>query len=424
MVSLVWWLVIGLLAGCGAAPLSSLDNTPPPIDTRNPVNALFYTRDILSPESRLPAYSKIAERVSLIDPVTEQEIWHVAAKGYQYAIALPDLSGATLVSDSAIEVITQNGRKRFGLSGEYYYATSAQHQPTYALMRSDIRAVDVIHSLGEGEWQRETLLLPWTAPEFEPANSTALLIDPQASQLIAFSLYDGSYAVFVTSDEGDILSTAQTICGGLERAGDTFWLYTSLAQQTSSGMLLVGDNKGVIFLLDPTAPCQPIDNLPSVPVSDGIEPVSIAVDDRGLIRILLANGEIWRSQIIDAMMTQPQREVSTFCVDSSAVMLSLADNHLLLVCATENKMTSRVSRYLDITSVSLNYMTYDIKRGQLVSSFTLLREETAGIGIDIQAGIMYRLKESSFGELEIYHLFNGKKRVEKGLFLQNFLDIL
>ncbi len=98
--------------------------------------------------------------------------------------------------------------------------------------------------------------------------------------------------------------------------------------------------------------------------------------------------------------------------------------HLLLVCATENKIGSRVSRYFDITSVSLNYMTYDMRIGLLVSSFAILREETAGIGIDIQAGIMYRLKESSFGELEIHHLLNGKKRVEKGLFLQNFLDAL
>jgi len=419
MVGLIWLLVIVLLSGCAQGPSDSPDNIPPPTDTRNPVNSLFYTRDVLSPASRLPAYSKIAERVSLIDPLTEQEVWYAEAKGYQYAIALPDLSGATLVSDSAIEVVTQNGRKRFDLSGSYYYSTSAQHHPTYVLMRKDISAVDVIHSLGEGEWQVETLNLPWATPRSESGNSTALIINHQATQLIAFSLYDGSYAVFASSGENGALSTTQSVCMGVG-----FWLYTAIAQQVSSGMLLVGDNKGHIFLVDPTAPCQPIDSLVSVQVGEGTEPVSIAVDETGLMRILLANGELWRSQITDALMSQPQLELATSCVDSSAVMLSLEGNHLLLVCARENRASSRVSSYFDVASVSLDYMTYDMTTTQLVSGFSLLQEESAGTGIDAQTGIMYRIKESSLGELEIYYLLNSNKRVVKGLFLQNFLDTL
>jgi len=423
MVGLIWLLVIGLLSGC-AGSADSPDNIPPPTDTRNPVNFLFYTRDVLSPASRLPAYSKVAERVSLVDPVTEQEVWHAEAKGYQYAIALPDLSGAALVSDSAIEVVTQNGRKRFDLSGTYYYSTSAQHHPTYVLMRKDIRAVDVIHSLGKGEWQVETFDLPWNIARSEPENSTALIINHQASQLIAFSLYDGSYAMLAASGEDGVLSTTQAVCMGVERAGASFRLYTAIAQQVSSGMLLVGDNAGHIFLVDPTAPCQTIDSLTSVQVDEGAEPVSIAVDDTGLIRILLANGQIWRSQITDALMSQPQQELSTSCIDSSALMLSFDNNYLLLVCARENRVSSLVSRHFNVASVILDYMTYDMTTGQLVSRFSLLQEESAGTGIDTQTGIMYRIKESSLGELEIYHLFNDEKRVVKGLFLQNFLDTL
>ncbi|MCG6970100.1 MAG: hypothetical protein LJE85_10070, partial [Gammaproteobacteria bacterium] len=198
-------IAIGLCVGACAGDSSdgTGDITPPPPSTENYLRATAFSGNVLKLESRFISYSKKANRVSIIDPLQEIELWGKPAAGFDFALALPDFQGGSLFSADRVVIMSGDEQKTFTLTNEYLHTASAIQNAAYSLASADGQSFEIIRSTGAGLWQHETFGVPWDAidPQLTapPQGQPVLLVthfNDSGTRLTAFAPSDGRYAVF------------------------------------------------------------------------------------------------------------------------------------------------------------------------------------------------------------------------------------
>lgn len=419
---MVAFLTLLGLGGCGAPPGSSAGNA---MDTRSPISQVALTQNVLTAEARMPVYSKVGERVGLLDPLNATETWGASAPGFEFGVALHDLSGVALFGPSRVLVATPNAVREFTLSDSYYHAAAAARHTSFAVASAGSARIEIVHALGGGLWQQMQLDLPWTNDLTVPAKELQLFFNENGTKLVAFSMIDGRYATYRTTGADAQFMSTGAFCAGTSKPVDATYLFTAATWLESAAAVVAVDRVGSAHLFAVDQPCVEYTTRPShsLGLDANRRVTTLIATDTHSVLALVAGGDLLRVSQDGSGGMGVEVLLASVCVDPIGAML-LPGNRILMACAETQAQGSAVSKFLRVESARLTYFTYDSITKHPLSSFSFLREETAGSGIFPEKLKLYRATESSLGELEVYDLITGEARLTKGVYIGGLLDTL
>lgn|GEM_PF-4341461 len=415
-------------AGCSeSVGTSNASKLAPPtaIDTRSPINKVAFTSSVLTTEARIPVYSKVAQRAGLVDPLSATEIWGSQAAGFDFGIALHDLSGITLFQASRILIAAPTALREFALSSRYYHVAAAASKTSYAVAIAGAARIEIIHALGSGTWQQSLFDLPWIGESVSSDNELQLFFDENATRLVAFSMITGRYAVLRAGPGNQEFTATTSFCEGTTKPADASYLFTAATWVESLGGVLAVDRNGTAHLFAVDEPCTDYVSRPSLVVeADGAKRITSLIPINSASTLALEQGgDVMKIGYSGATMASVDTMLTGVCANPMGA-LPLPENKLVMVCSRANTAPSAVSQLLHTDSVELSYLTYDLETKLPLSSFSLLQEETAGSGIFAKELKLYRATESSLGELEVYSLVTGEKTLTSGMYTRGLLNRL
>ena len=424
-----------LLSACGqkSALVGKPDQQTTPFQDQSYLTLVGFTGSIVKREKRFSGYSKSAGRISLIDPSTETEFWERQINGtYDLTAPLPDYSGIALLSGQSLSIVLQDSSEKTFQPIEFPigYVARSSDSATYAFVSKDGQAFRVIHQLGNGNWQEETLDSPFvvppnfsTPPGSEPPLSI-VQISGNGNQLLFFKPSDGSYAYY-TSDlaGGPIAATPKRKCpGDPSVAVDAPALFRSLALDDNSSLAVQGDRFGVVSVFDPAAACVAPADRPAQTLGDPLAIIDITVAKQGKVAVTQVGGRLHTLNVaVDSL--EKSRTIEGVC-NYPLGALPVGPDGMALVCVDAQDVSTDAG---SISPASVDYQAVSVQLVSLVSGLPIFQrgldvEDTAAAALDPDVSRVLILKDSSIGILNVLDLTTGEQHSKKGLFLGGILD--
>jgi len=436
-------LFLHLFSACSDGGPSDSQNrpNPPKKSTGDLLKAMAFTGDVINVETRLVSYSKKAARVSIIDPIQEKEIWSKNAVGFEFAIALPDLSGVALFAKDSVTVMTQSAEKVFTLNANYGHISVAGKMPAYSLASIDGTLVEVIRSLGAGQWQHQTLNIPWGAidpnitqpPENEPVLLASSFNDA-GTVLTVFSPADGRYAVFTAASVTEPLLVADTWCGGDGAGTPNNATFSSLLWDETRQIFFAGTADARVIAIDPIVPidplndCTPIEQLPVINLGQPLPVNHLSIFPSGLIGVILdssdQSGTLMNLNFDGANFTKGSIVYEDIC-EAPLSSMEISGNYIVVMCTYETvlKNPSDTTPAPSQTNIDpRQYVTLDKTTGEVINRVNIDGVASASVAVDPSTQMLYRMQEGAFGTLEIVNLVTGDRRKRVGIYLENILN--
>ena len=413
------YLLAILLIGCGGGGNKSNSTQPGPSDTNDPLGHLFFAANPLKVEARFLTYAKEAGRLSLIDPGQKQEIWGFEEPGFEFASPFPDLSGAALLSEQQVKIISDDGSDSllFPLSGDPVRHTGvAADALAYSFSNEAGTSVNVVRFLGSvGNWDTATLNVPWSNTVNSPAAGEPPLLvssfNDTGALLVVFRPADGQFAVATASSPTEPLSALSTSCPGDGIGTEDNATFIAFAWDYSMGLVYLGDRNGKLYALDPLAACATYDSLPNITLD--AEPIThVAVNSTGDIAVSQRNGNIHKLTFNGTNFGADQL-ISNVCSYPDGTT-ELSDELLLVTCFIDRTNAENLKRYI----------TYNILTDEAVIITDVTLEQAVNVAIDSNTLKMYRVEDNALGSMVVYDLLTGESEVIKGLFLGGILDLI
>ena len=406
-----------LLIACSESDSSSasfqVSNT-----TIDPLASLAFSADVINPEPRFASYSAVAARASIIDPVNKKEIWGFQAPGYNYAAPHADFSGITLFASQKIKVATPSSEKTFFLESQYDHIAISKTGIGYALSNASGTELEIIRSLGGGQWQQEKFSTPWpemtNESKFEGNVSASLisLFSNDGNTLIIFNPADGKYMFFYAVDSSSKLQPDISFCDGNGNT-DSANVFRELIFDETNNLLIAGDGKGTLTQIDLNNGCH--DYASSTTLSLGISEPILNINQ-------ISTGELIVTQYGNNIhfighalnLFNITASYSTLCTLPVA-SLTIDNNLTLITCLPGNKSGFDIENpYYQLFSKNTTEPILDF----------IFSDKFSGVGVDTLNLKLYRMLESSLGVLQILDLEDGKIEIYKGIFLDNIFSEL
>jgi len=434
-------LILQICNGCSEVASEDSTNDPPPPPPTPPVStidflkSIAFTGDVLSLETRFVTYSKKVGRVSILDPIQEKEIWSRYADGYEYAIALPDYSGVTLVAGDHITVITQNAQKDFEIRASYAHMSVAAKAAAYSLASLDGTSIEVIRSMGLGVWQHETFTSPWGAVDADvtvpPENEPVLLVssfNEDGTILTVFGPADGRYAVYTATSATEPLVAVDTWCPGDGIGTPKKATFSSLAWDATRRVFFAGLANGKIVALDPSVGCMAVDQLPVIDTGVVIPVNRLGIYQDGLIGVIQdtlgEDGSIKYVSFDDTGFIMNPLVYDNIC-EVPLGSMKVGDNYIVVMCTYELVLENPSDVTPSPSEANVDprlYLTIDTISGEVINRVNIDGIASAGVVIDPSTQTLYRMLEGAFGTMEIINLVTGEQRRREGLFLEGILN--
>ena len=133
------------LAGCSSSKFTGDSPSTTPFIKNQLLTLVGFTGSVVKREKRFSGYSKTAERISLINPETESEVWgRQLAGSYDFTAPLPDYSGIAMLQGQNFSLVTQDSERDFEpFPFQIGYATRASDAATYGAVSLDGTSVHV-----------------------------------------------------------------------------------------------------------------------------------------------------------------------------------------------------------------------------------------------------------------------------------------
>jgi hypothetical protein len=392
-----------------------------------------FTGSVVRREKRFSGYSSKAQRVSLIDPETETEVWGRQLPGtYEYTAPLSDYSGVALLSGQTLSIVTDKYEKVFApIEFPIGFVTRAQSAPTYAAVSQDGQRVHVVRQYGQGEWQEETFTSPFdeppgfsAPPDTEPPLGVALL-SANGEQLLYFMPADGRYAYYSTDVAGGKINPVpRQVCegDGVGQAGKASYRSILLDAGTPA-VAVTGDRLGVVSVFDPMAPCVEPKARPTLNLGDNLPITDLTVADAGRLGVTQVGGRLHVVNYGLAGFQEP-KTITDVCLYPLGA-LPVGQDGMALVCIGARDLDTEERR--QAAPASVQYDEVSVQLVSLVSGLPIFQraldvEQTAGAALDPDRGRVLILKDSPIGILNVLDLSTGAQHTRKGLFLDDILD--
>jgi hypothetical protein len=419
----------------GADYTSQGDVVPPPPSSDNYLRPTAFSNNVLKLESRFVSYSKKADRVSIIDPLQEIELWGRTATGFDFALALPDFQGASVFATDRVLILSGDQQKTFSLTTDYRHMAAADQYAAYSMASADGQSLEVIRSLGAGLWQHETFNVPWEAidPQLTsaPQGQPALLVthfNDNGTRLTAFAPADGRFAIFEAQSTADSLENTDTWCVGDGVGTPDNATFLSLAWDRTMGAYYAGDKNGNLYAMDPSAGCIDIAGLHQIALPESSPVIQIAVLSPGRLGVIQDESDAAGSLRIvnyDGVGFSLTPVVFDNICDVPLGSMLLAGEYIAVMCTRESELLvpeDTVPEAKDAWIDPRSYVVYNIDSGAVIHQATIDKASSAGAAIDPNTAVLYRMLEGGFGHLEITNLLSGQTRQSQGLYIKDILN--
>ena len=422
-----------ILAGCTSPDEGG--GTPPADSTNNFLKPTAFSGNVLQAETRFISYSKKANRVSIIDPQLEVEVWGKSAPGFDFAVALPDFQGGSLFANDRVVVMSGDTQKTFPLSKSYAYVASALQTAAYSLASVDGQTFEVIRSLGSGQWQQENFTVPWGAvdPTYSqaPAGQPVLLVayyNNYGTKLVAFAPADGRYAVFEASTPADKIQNTSNWCvgDGVGTVDDA--TFRSLAWDEARQTYYAGDKNGKLYAFNPFGACLATIDVNQITLPDSMEITQINIFSEGRM------GVIQDSVGIPGKLSILDYDGNAFSIESVVFndicevplgAMMLGNGYMAVMCTNESELQATVGDATSPKDYRINprsYVLYNVNTAEIINSTTIDKQTSSGIAIDPVTVTAYRMLEGGFGNLQVINLITGETSTTVGLYLKDILN--
>jgi len=405
---IIIYLFIPFILSCsGGLPLANAPNTN---DSRDQLAVLAFSTSLIRPQELFISYSKRAGRASIIDPINKVETWSIQQPNYKFAVSHSNFEQVSLISNFSLFVHTSDASKKFSLQFQSSHISYASDVLTFAFASIDGDKIHVIKSLGNGQWQEETFAIPWTV-DLMSQHKLVSLYKNDGSELIVFNPTELAYWRLQSSDTNTHLSAVDSFCVG-KSENSTLGAAYYLKQDNENNILFVATDKGNIISINLTENCSDIPNSPAISLGDTSPIYSINLLGNNEMIVSQENQQISHLTYDINGIVNLQSEYDSHC-KTPLNTLSLSNNNLLISCVKRDDGI--------INEDSIFYQLIDVSTNQLINSFHPV-DTFAGIGIDSENLIMYRMRESALGILETINLQTSESTLTKGLYLDNLLE--
>ena len=424
--------VICLLSACSASMDSapSLD-TNDPLGTLDPLARVAFSGNILHADSRLISYSRQAGRLSIIDPLIPAEVWGANYPGYHFAVAHTDLQGASLFNASSISVVAGSERREFTLQTSYGHVASAGNKVAYSLAALDGRSIEVLRTLGSGQWQHETLAIPWadtlaadlSAPPATQPVLLASVFDADANFLLAISPSDGRYTVYAAGSGNQALSNGGAWCSGNGSGVPDDASFYAMAWDEQLRVLYLGDKQGRVFVIPAEGACADWATLPQYALAQTHEVSRISVYAPGSIGVSQRHGDLTVLSFADTVFNSTSETYHSSC-EVPLGSIPIGSEHILVYCTATEVTEESIASEAGPQNPGIDphrYMLIEKATGDITTYFHS-GLDTAGLAIDSTSGKLYRVREGAFGRFESLDLVSGTRTGHKGLFIHGMLN--
>ena len=359
------------------------------------------SRSLARTETRITAYVPTAERLTVLDPETEQETsGETVAGDISQAVPIAQSDGIALVGKSRLE-IRSGGVLTFDALNAHAW-DSAKDAASFAFaVDSGLR---IIRYLKGGTWQDDVLAWPEatatdlasTHPLISSDGMTAVLVAPAARMI----------TVFQASSDGTAMQFARTCKGA---ASGSPWVTATFDDQTLQ--VLLGDDAG---------------HLERIAVGDcaSAAPIVLANTD-GIARIA-------RLDATTMVATQAGGWMTTLTNDTLSVATSyriacdfplaptaIANERLAVLCLDD--VTSNAD---NVTFQEASVVVLERASGAFLQRIPIDYRNLAALALAPAEAKIFQLKNDSLGTLMVTDLASGASHTDRGIFLGGVLNNL
>ena len=411
-------MLLLLLQACSGAGVSSSSL----VGSRNSLEVLSFGSDLINPQVQFVSYSRQAGRASIIDPVNQSEVWGQQVENYGFAVAHNNFEQLSVASSTHLNILTRSSSKIFTFPYQVHKTNVARDVVGFSFPAVDSRNFYVIRSLGSGLWQEQSFNIPWQFSDAGDLRSATIMSDT-GQELIAIDPVDMNYWYLTANSSIDMLMEPNAYCVGQDNSMTNTRAQT-MAYDEENKLLFVGDNMGGLTAISIGNTCDDIATAPKHDFVSQTQILSIRKLNGNELLVSLSgmqsgaqssnqpNGKLYKiTYDINGTMTQTD-EFSVQCQNPFGT-LTLANDTVLISCIDIEQSTVDINKTY--------YQLYDLAAQLTINTVTPL-DGFAGIGIDTDQNIMYRMREGSLGSLETINLITSETQVTHGLFITDLLN--
>jgi len=412
------------LTACGIADPTDTNNdntfqiNDPPVTTKDPLGPVAFNNDIIDPQVRFASYSTQAQRVSIIDPIEKNEVWGKQTNIYDYAIPHPGYTGVTLFKGSELLILSQNSEKSVNLNENFSHMAIGSSNVAYAFANQTGDKIEILRSLGFGNWQHEVFQIPWgvddsTDQVFETKVSLPLasIFINDGQKLLIFNPADGKYLWLEAESQNSLLVMNNSFCEGNSNT-DFNNVFRYVIYDRQNVVAIAGDYQGKLTMIQLNDTCHDYNTSNQLMLSNNSPILHIKAIKPGELLVSQSNGHLKKVTYNISGFGSEIIDYPNIC-DYPAGVLPMRNEFLLLACIPKTNSSTELDERF--------YQLYDMSNNAVINDWQA-NNKFSGIGVDRNTLTLHRMLESSLGILQSIDLETGVVYEKSGLFLQDILD--
>ena len=410
---LLWWsLVLGL--GCSASK-PAIDS----ITTESLFIQLAFSRSLLSQEERLVGLVRSADRATILNPTSGEEVFHLGGNGFTSAYPTPDNNGFVLKGDNSIRVVDTAGGS-IGLTSETTGRFSlASGALAYAYV--DHTNVTLLRQKSDNSWQNSTYRLAFSATDntgYDQPPATISVWSDNGQKLLVFGPSNGWHSLYEASDSSANVTSAGKDCEGDSIGTQTDASYWDAIWWQNKGLFIFGSKDGKILAFDPTNSCSDLANLPLLDLGNSF-PIRKLIAEGDTLLVLQA-GQVtkvnWSGSFSQDSLVEKTCNYPTLAA-------TIPNSRTLVRCVADTNVTTPITSYVITATgeIGWQFNIYNAS-GSNLSQISMGNRSFSSMTVDTENQRLYVLLNSSFGSLLTWDLVSFAESRKTGMFLKRIFD--
>jgi len=408
-----------LVTGCGSTEGRSPDLAP---KAKSGLPFVGFTRSLVTKEKRFAGFSKRAMRLSIIDPVGENEVEsYLTDSKFEIALPLPGFDGVSLLSESKIEIVSGGVGVSYDI-GNWIYRDSAVEIAAHVFTLPDNR-IYILKSLGANLWQAQFFLDPFSTENSRSNGKNSPFFSDDASQLVVFRHEDASYAIYSSNSQRELTSEA-VVC---QQKTTVFEANGKSIEQSiydsKNSVIYAATSDGSIYAADigDGSTCFEFSSWESIELDSPV--LDLSLSENKTILLTNKNSEFIELSFEGGKFNVAEKHEGLCELLTQPTYIGTA--FFAMLCpksANSSRGTILPGRYYNQLS---NIVVIDRKTLDIKVNLQLDFDNLSGLAIDPDSNRLYYLEDSALGILNVVEFSETKATIERrieGLFLEGILD--
>ena len=402
-------------SGCSAGTRgSNLPYNTPAVATgrqlSDPSGLSVQTRSLIHPQSKFVAYSRSAERLTIIDldSLTEDSHFVIAPRAWK-AIPFAGLDGIALIGEKEALVLSDGNIEHFDIPSQLNSFAIAENVAAIAGINSETNSIRMIRTLGGGVWEDHSIDNPFKKDQ------SSLMLSGDGTQLITINDTNGSYA----------FASAESVSSKMGNFA-TCSLPASSQQEIAAAILIDSLKKMLIFAFNGTyvtvdfssaTACHDY-SMATWMGSSTVRPTRASMISRDIIGVSHNNGSVsFLTHGKTGIFSESNVDVDCdFGLGINPVGLKNA----ALICLIDGKIQSDSS----IGFSDAEIVTFSRSNGALIAKSTINLSVTEQAVFNPTSNQIAILRTGGFGTIDSIDLESGAITEKDRIFIPHYLESL